>query len=119
MPTETLCSEAWLLGLIAWLLADRIASSPPRRFVGGCRPDGVGIGCSEATADTLWAAPAWYSGTRSSRRGRWTATPTLTGRGALEHKSPPGGVILLGSYFLKTYSITQPTVSLSSGNAEF
>ena len=34
-------------------------------------------------------------------------------------KSTSGGVILLGSHILKTYSSTQPTVSLSSGEAEF
>lgn len=34
-------------------------------------------------------------------------------------KSTSGGVILLGQHILKTYSSTQPTVSLSSGEAEF
>ena len=34
-------------------------------------------------------------------------------------KSTSGGVILLGEHILKTYSSTQPTVSLSSGEAEF
>ena len=34
-------------------------------------------------------------------------------------KSTSGGVILLGSHILKTYSATQPTISLSSGEAEF
>ena len=34
-------------------------------------------------------------------------------------KSISGGVILLGSHILKTYSSTQPTISLSSGEAEF
>ena len=34
-------------------------------------------------------------------------------------KSTSGGVILLGSHILKTYSSTQPTISLSSGEAEF
>ena len=33
-------------------------------------------------------------------------------------KSTSGGVILLGSHILKTYSSTQPTVSLSSGETE-
>ena len=34
-------------------------------------------------------------------------------------KSTSGGVLLLGSHILKTYSSTQPTISLSSGEAEF
>ena len=34
-------------------------------------------------------------------------------------KSTSGGVILLGEHILKTYSSTQPTISLSSGEAEF
>ena len=34
-------------------------------------------------------------------------------------KSTSGGVVLLGEHILKTYSSTQPTVSLSSGEAEF
>ena len=34
-------------------------------------------------------------------------------------KSTSGGVIRLGQHILKTYSSTQPTVSLSSGEAEF
>ena len=34
-------------------------------------------------------------------------------------KSISGGVILLGSHILKTYSATQPTISLSRGEAEF
>ena len=34
-------------------------------------------------------------------------------------KSTSGGVIMLGEHILKTYSSTQPTVSLSSGEAEF
>ena len=34
-------------------------------------------------------------------------------------KSTSGGVILLGSHILKTYSATQPTISLSCGEAEF
>ena len=34
-------------------------------------------------------------------------------------KSTSGGVVLLGSHILKTYSSTQPTVSLSSGEADF
>ena len=38
---------------------------------------------------------------------------------ARTRKSTSGGVILLGSHMLKTYSSTQPTVSLSSGEAEF
>ena len=38
---------------------------------------------------------------------------------AKTRKSTSGGVILLGQHILKTYSSTQPTVSLSSGEAEF
>ena len=38
---------------------------------------------------------------------------------ARTRKSTSGGVILLGSYILKTWSSTQPTISLSSGEAEF
>ena len=34
-------------------------------------------------------------------------------------KSTSGGGILLGQHILKTYSSTQPTISLSSGEAEF
>ena len=35
------------------------------------------------------------------------------------HKSTPGGVLLLGQHILKTYSSTQPIVSLSRGEADF
>ena len=35
------------------------------------------------------------------------------------HESTPGGILLLGQHILKTYSLTQPSVSLSSGVAEF
>jgi hypothetical protein len=38
---------------------------------------------------------------------------------ARTRKSTSGGVILLGSHILKTWSSTQPTISLSSGEAEF
>ena len=38
---------------------------------------------------------------------------------AKTRKSTSGGVILLGEHILKTYSSTQPTISLSSGEAEF
>ena len=34
-------------------------------------------------------------------------------------KSTSGGVLLLGQHILKTYSSTQPSVALSSGEAEF
>ena len=34
-------------------------------------------------------------------------------------KSTSGGVLVSGQHILKTYSSTQPTVSLSSGEAEF
>ena len=34
-------------------------------------------------------------------------------------KSTSGGVILMGRHILKTYSSTQPAISLSSGEAEF
>ena len=48
------------------------------------------------------------------------ATLILIGQGARKtRKSTSGGVILLGSHILKTYSSTQPTISLSSGEAEF
>lgn len=38
---------------------------------------------------------------------------------AKTRKSTSGGVIVLGEHILKTYSSTQPTISLSSGEAEF
>ena len=38
---------------------------------------------------------------------------------ARTRKSTSGGVIVLGSHILKTWSSTQPTISLSSGEAEF
>ena len=48
----------------------------------------------------------WYSDTD------WAGCPKT-------RKSTSGGVILLGEHILKTYSSTQPTISLSSGEAEF